>query len=88
MNTSEIYVCKLIIMHAFGTFYDIGSVFFSFCFRFFPLNFYLFSSHIERGKRRLFEYGINAYCTGANPRFNLGTPAGWTEKLTTQSITL
>ena len=44
------------------------------------------SSHIERGKRRWFEYGINAYFTDANPRFDLGTPAGWTEKLTPQYI--
>ena len=33
-------------------------------------------------------YGINAYFTDADPRCDLGTPAGWTEKLTPQNTTL
>ena len=31
---------------------------------------------------------IDAYFTDAKLRFDLGTPAGWTEKLTPQSTTL
>ena len=27
----------------------------------------------------MYIYGIKAYFTYANPRFDLGTPAGWTE---------
>ena len=49
---------------------------------------YIYSSHIERWKRRWFKYGVNAYFTDVNPRFNLRAPAGWTEKLKPQTTRL